>query len=165
MENINVKVFNLMSFSNQTKDIEWHEICKCKCRLDASVCNNKRCNKRWNEDKCRCECREEIIDKGRCDKGLVWNLSNCNCGRDKSCDIGEYLDYKNCKCKRKIVREVVEKCSKNIDENEMIYNETLNGITLNDYKKVCGSCTLYIVLLAVFLVTTTVISTVFIYFC
>ena len=41
IKNINVKVFNLMSFSNQTRHIEWHETCKCKCRLDASVCNNK----------------------------------------------------------------------------------------------------------------------------
>ena len=40
----------------------------------------------------------------------------------------------------------------------------LNAIPLNDYKKVCGSCTLYIVLFAVFLVTTTVISTVFVSF-
>ena len=39
-------------------------MCKCKCRLDASVCNNKQ---RWNEDKCRCECKE-LIDKGACDK-------------------------------------------------------------------------------------------------
>ena len=51
----------------------------------------------------------------------------------------------------------------------MIYNETLNavlldGIALNNYKKVCGSCALYIVLFSVFLVTSTVISTVFIYF-
>ena len=44
--------------------IEWHETCKCKCRLDASVCNNKQ---RWNDDKCRCECKE-LIDKGVCDK-------------------------------------------------------------------------------------------------
>ena len=51
----------------------------------------------------------------------------------------------------------------------MIYNETLNAIPLNAiplnvYKKLCGSCTLYIVLFAVFLVKSTVISTVFIYF-
>ena len=63
-----------------------------------------------------------------------------------------------------MARKLVKECSKNIDENKMICNETLNGITLNDYKKVCGSCILYIVLSAVFLVTTTVISTVFIYF-
>ena len=49
------------------QDIEWHETCKCKCRLDASVCNNI---KRWNEDKCRCECKE-LIDKGICDKEFI----------------------------------------------------------------------------------------------
>ena len=30
-----------MSRTNQTGHIKWHEICKCKCRLDSSVCNNK----------------------------------------------------------------------------------------------------------------------------
>ena len=35
--------------------------CKCRCRLDASICNNKR---RWNDDKCKCECNE-LIDKGK----------------------------------------------------------------------------------------------------
>ena len=54
VNNISVKVFDLMSFSNQTKHIEWNETYKCKCRLDSSVCNNKQ---RWNEDKCRCECK------------------------------------------------------------------------------------------------------------
>ena len=58
---------------------------------------------------------------------------------------------------------MVEECSENVDENEIIYNGTLNAIPLNDYKKVCGSCTL-LYLFAVFLVTSTVISTVFIYF-
>ena len=83
----------------------------------------------------------------------------CEC--DKPCDIGENLDYKNCKCRQKIAGSSVEECSENIDENETIYNETLN-ISLSDYK--CGSLTLYIVLFVVFLVTSTVISTVFIYF-
>ena len=36
-----VKVFNLMSRTNETRHIEWHETCKCKCRLDGSVCNNE----------------------------------------------------------------------------------------------------------------------------
>ena len=76
IKNINFGVFNLMSFTNQTRHIEWYEGCKCKCRLNASVCNNKQ---RWNEDKCRCACKEELIDKGRCDKGFIWNPSNCNC--------------------------------------------------------------------------------------
>ena len=29
-----------MSRTNETSHIEWHETCKCKCRLDASVCKN-----------------------------------------------------------------------------------------------------------------------------
>ena len=49
VKDLNVKVFNLMSRTNETRHIKWHETCKCKCRLDASVCNNKQC---WNEDKC-----------------------------------------------------------------------------------------------------------------
>ena len=68
-----LKVFNLMSRTSETRHIEWHETCKCKCRLHESVCNNKQ---RWINDKCRCECKE-LIDKGVCDKGFVWNPSNC----------------------------------------------------------------------------------------
>ena len=73
IKNINVKAFNLMSGTNETRHIERHKTCKCKCRLDASVCNNKQ---RWNEDKCRCECRE-LIDKGTYHKRCIWNSSNC----------------------------------------------------------------------------------------
>ena len=54
IKNINVKVFNLMSRSNEIRHIKWHETCKCKCRLDANACNNKL---RSNDDKCRCECK------------------------------------------------------------------------------------------------------------
>ena len=38
-----------MSRSNGKRDIEWHETFKCKCRLDANVCNYKQ---RWNELQC-----------------------------------------------------------------------------------------------------------------
>ena len=55
VKNMNIKVFNLMSKTNETRHLKWHEICKSKCRQDASVCNSKQ---RWNKDKCRCECKE-----------------------------------------------------------------------------------------------------------
>ena len=42
VKNINLKVFNLTSRTNKTRYTKLHETCKCKCRLDASVCNNKR---------------------------------------------------------------------------------------------------------------------------
>ena len=44
------KMFNLMSRTNETRHVERYETCKCKCRLDASVFNNKQ---RWNDYKCR----------------------------------------------------------------------------------------------------------------
>ena len=148
----------MILFTNQAKRIEWHETCKCKSRLDSSVCSNKQ---RWNEDKCRCECREELSDKKRCNEGFIWNPSNCYCECDKSCDVGEYINYGNCKCRRKIVDELVEEYSDNIDENEMIYNETVN-VSLSDYN--CNSCTLCIALFVEFLVTSVIISAVFVYF-
>ena len=95
---LNVKVFNIMAGTNEKKLIEWYETCKCKSRLDTSACNNKQ---RWNDDKCRCECKE-LIDKGECGKRFIWNPSNCECESDESCDIGDYLDNKNCKCRKKI---------------------------------------------------------------
>ena len=90
IKNLNVKVFHLMSRTNETRHIKWYETCKCKCRLDASVCNNKQ---RWNDDKCWCECKE-LIDKGVCDNGYIWNPSNCEYEFNKSYDVGEYLGYK-----------------------------------------------------------------------
>ena len=121
IKNTNGKVFNLMSRANETRHIKWHKTCKCRCRLDASICNNKR---RWNDDKCRCECKE-LFDTGMWGEGFIWNPSNCECACDKSCDIREYLDYKNCKCRKKIIDKLIEECSENIDGNEMLYNETL----------------------------------------
>ena len=106
---LNNKVFNLMSRTNETRHIEWHETCKCKCRLDASVCNNKQ---RWNDNKCRCECKE-LIDKVACNEGSVWNPSNCECEYDKSCEVGEYLDYENC---NSIESSSAEESTENIDE-------------------------------------------------
>ena len=54
VKDLNVKVFNLMSRTNETRHIKWHETCKCKFRLDASVFNNKQ---RWNDDKFRRKCK------------------------------------------------------------------------------------------------------------
>ena len=66
IKNINVKAFNLMSRTNETRHIKWHKTCKFKCRLDASFCINKQ---RRNKDKCRCE-RKELIEKGMLIKDL-----------------------------------------------------------------------------------------------
>ena len=116
IKNLNVKVFNLMTRTNETRHIKWHETGKCKCTLDASVCNNK---PRWNDDKCRCECKE-LINKGICDKGYIWHPSNCECECDKSCAVCEYLDYKNCKSRKRLVDKLVEECTENIKELSLV---------------------------------------------
>ena len=106
-KNMNVKVFNLKSRTNKARHTKSHERFKCKCRLGASVCNNKQrwnCKnkQRWNEDKCRSECKA-LIDKGVCDKAFIWNPSNCKCECNKSRCAGEYLYYENCKCRKRLV--------------------------------------------------------------
>ena len=47
VKNLNVKVFNLMSRTNETRHIEWHKTCKCECKFGANICNNKH---HWNKD-------------------------------------------------------------------------------------------------------------------
>ena len=86
-----------MSWNNKKKQIKWYESFKCECKLNSSVCHNKQ---KWNKEKCRCECKE-LVHKQECDKEFIRNLSNCNCECDKSCNISKYLDYKNCKCRKK----------------------------------------------------------------
>ena len=152
VKNLNVKAFNLMSRTNETRHIKWHETCKCKCRLDASVCNNKQ---RWNDDKCRCKC-EELIDKGVCGKGFIWNPSNRECECDKSCDVGEYLDYENCKCRKKLVDKLVEECTETVEELKIDENENENMHKYN-------SCTLYIVLFSILFTINVGIGTYFVY--
>ena len=46
----------------------------------------------------------------------------------------------------------------------MLHNETLGVILLNDYEKVYNSCIIYVVLFAVFFITSICISSVFFYF-
>ena len=67
IKHLNVKVFNLMLRTNEARHTKWHETYKCKCRLEASVFNNKQ---RWNDDKCQWEYKE-LIGKGVCDRGYI----------------------------------------------------------------------------------------------
>ena len=46
-----------MSRTNETRHIEWHETCECKCRLGDSVCNDK---EHWNIE---CRLNNEWMNK------------------------------------------------------------------------------------------------------
>ena len=147
---------NLLAGTNETRRIEWYEKCKCKYRFEHSVRNNK---ERWNDNKCRCECKE-LIDKGVCNKGFIWNPSNCECKCYKSCNFSEYLDYKNCKCKKMLVDKLVEECTENIEETRLVEITSAK----NKSKHKCSSCTLYIVLFSIIFTINVGIGTYFVYF-
>ena len=104
-----------------------------ECKFGANICNNKQ---RWNNYKCRCECKE-LIDKGLCDKGFIWSPSNCGSECDKACDVSEYLDYENCKCRKKLIDKLVDECAETVEEVK------LAKITLarNENEYECNSCT------------------------
>ena len=111
------------------------------CRLDGIICNSKQ---RWNKNKCRCECKE-LIDKGVCDKGFIWNSSNCEREREKNCDIGQYLDYKKSKCRKKLADKLIDECTETINETKL----TNITFTKNEHNYEYGSCMVYIVLMIV----------------
>ena len=140
VKDLNVRIFYLMSRTIETRHIKLHETCKCICRLDKIICNSKQ---RWKKDKCRCECKE-LIDKGVCDKGYVWNPSNCKCECDKSCNIGEYLNYSSCKYRKKLIDLLVEECTENIDETKLV------NITVKNENN--SRCTFYLVYKVLFFI-------------
>ena len=100
-----------------------------------------------------------MIDKGVCNKGFIWSPKNCECECDKSCDIGEYLDCSNCKCRKKLVDKLVEECTENVKE------EKITEITScqNENKHKCSSCTLYIVLFSIIFTINIGIGSCFVY--
>ena len=54
-----------------------------------------------------------------CDKGYTWNRA-CEC--DMWCKPGQYLDYKRCVCKNKLIGRVITECTSLINET-MINNK------------------------------------------
>ena len=141
VKDMNIKVFNLLERINETRKIVWHETCKCVCRLTSAICNDRQ---KWNENKCKCECKEDLIDKITCDKGYMWNPSTCSCECDRYCETDQYLDYKNCVCRKKIIDDLIEQCTSIVDMDTK--NNTLSK------KSDESSSNIYFVLFIIFLV-------------
>ena len=99
-----MKVYNFLMRLNETRNVLWHESCKCVCRLNSSVCNSQQI---WNSDTCRCDCNEDFAGIINCDKGYTWN---------------QYLNYKKCVCKNKLIGRVISECTSLINET-MINNK------------------------------------------
>ena len=152
VKRVNMQVYNLMRL-NETRNVLWHESCKCVCKLNSSVCNNKQI---WNGNACRCGCNEDFTDIIICDKGYTWNPSTCECQCDTWCKPGQYLDHKNCVCKNKLTGRVTEECTSAI--NETMINNNKDNITNNNSNT-------YLILFTVFLIGFIVFLIGFIYYC
>ena len=131
---INMKVYNFLMRLNETRNVLWHESCKCVCKLNSSVCNNKQI---WNSDTCRCDCNEDFAGIINCTKGYTWNPSTCKCQCDTWCKPGQYLDYKNCFCKNILIGRVIAECASVINEI-MMNNDYETMIIFSSY--VCCNC-------------------------
>ena len=84
----------------------------------------------------------------------MWNPSTCKCQCDTWCKQGQYLDYRNCVCKSKLIGRVIEECTSVI--NETMINNNKNNITNNNT---------YLILFIVFLIGFIVFLIGFIYYC
>ena len=88
-----------------------------------------------------CKCKELIVatkDKV-CDKGFLWNPCNYECEYDKSCDAGEYLDYSNCKSRKKLFDTLAEEWTESIEETSLVENLRLK-INTNVFFAQCIGC-------------------------
>ena len=131
IKEINMKVYNFLMRLNKTRNILWHESCKCVSRLNSSVCNSEQI---WNSDTCRCDCDEDFAGIINCTKGYIWNPSTCECQCDKWCKLSQYLDHKDCVCKNKLVARLISECTSIINEtminnNNNYYDNDYNAIT------------------------------------
>ena len=87
-----------------------------------------------------------MINKGVYDKRFIWNPSNCECECEKACDVSEYLDYENCKCRKKLVDKLIDECIETIEEVKL----AKTTLTENENSYKCSSCIVYTVLFWIF---------------
>ena len=81
---------------------------------------------------------------------------NCECECDKYCNIGEYLDYSNCKCRKKLADKLIDECTEIIEEVK------LSEITPFENKN--NSCKVYIALMIVAFTVFTGITVYLVYY-
>ena len=74
-------------------------------------------------------------------------------------NVGEYLNYSDCKCKKKLTDKLIDECIETIEETERV-NITVENE--NNYE--CASCIVYIVLMIVAFTIFTAITVYLIYY-
>ena len=66
----------------------------------------------------------------------MWNSSTCDCECNKACEIGEYLEIKNCLWEKRLIRKLV------LEYEDEILNTT--ETSLDDKKVTCEKINCFI---------------------
>ena len=71
IEDVNLRVFSMITRVNDPKTLAKHISCEYKCIYYGKKCNS---NQKWNSDKCQCACNKpnkRIV----CKINYIWNPS------------------------------------------------------------------------------------------
>ena len=142
-EDLNLSVFNMTIVINKSKILIKHISCKSECKSDGRKCNS---NQKWNNDKCRCECKnpkEHHVYK----EDYIWNPATCSC--------------ENSKHFASINDDSAIMCDETIETTKTVPTKIVQTKTIS---KKSASRNFYI-LLAILLITKTLLITVSIYSC
>ena len=168
-KDLNVKVFNMLARINGTRKLVWHETCKCICRLASATCNDQQ---DWNKNKCVCKCKEDLVSKLVCDKGYMWNPGTCACECDKYCEVGQYLDYSGCVCRKKLIDDLIEQCTSVVDMEikngtDLVcsVSQKVVNISSDSASRSSSSSNIYLFLFVAMLVVALLLATGFVYYC
>ena len=79
-EDLNIHVFNMIAWKNESNVLTKYISRKCKCKFDGRKCN---LDQWWNNDKCLSECKKHYL----CEKDYIWNSATCSCENVKYLEI------------------------------------------------------------------------------
>lgn len=82
--------------------IDSHEECACKCKINSEECNE---NQEYEESSCKCQCKDSETMRSNCEKKaqMKWSDKSCQCECKKvlACSTGLVFSHKTCACARK----------------------------------------------------------------
>ena len=110
IEDLNLSVFNMITWIDEWKILKKQISCECECRFEGRKCNS---DQWWNNDKCWCECKKRNV----CEKDSVWNRARCNCENGKY--LASIMDNSAIICDK-----IIEAEAKSYDEAKSNDEET-----------------------------------------
>ena len=110
IEDLNLSVFNMITWIDEWKILKKQISCECECRFEGRKCNS---DQWWNNDKCWCECKKRNV----CEKDSVWNRATCNCENGKY--LASIMDNSAIICDK-----IIEAEAKSYDEAKSNDEET-----------------------------------------